>query len=258
MDREVRRRSVPTAPALPCQRAVAVDEYDHRINIRPVLSMNLPNTSGTVNGPAEGATPRRSPGGTVGGAGERFGRGTAGGAWTPKRNRSGRPPQDRSGGPPNLYGEVMSVELRIPPVVVLLLTALAMYLARGAAPSFAFTAPFARPVAWAALALGVGCATAGAAAFQRAGTTLSPTNPGEASALVREGIYRHTRNPMYLGMLLVLTAWGLWLGHWLSLALVSAFVLYMNRFQIGVEERILEEKFGAAYVQYKAEVRRWL
>lgn len=150
------------------------------------------------------------------------------------------------------------MELKIPPVVVVLLTGLIMSFARIVFPGLAFETSFAGPVALVALALGIGSGAAGFAAFQRARTTASPTNPDGASALVTDGIYRRTRNPMYLGMLLALTAWGFWLGHWLSLALAFVFVPYMNRFQIAVEERVLEQKFGPAYVRYKSEVRRWL
>ncbi|MCY1553776.1 Phospholipid methyltransferase [compost metagenome] len=98
----------------------------------------------------------------------------------------------------------------------------------------------------------------GVASFRRAKTTVNPTTPGAASALVDSGIYRYSRNPMYLGLLLVLAGWGLWLAHALALLGLPAFVVYMNRFQIAPEERALTAVFGDAFAAYRQKVRRWI
>ena len=101
-------------------------------------------------------------------------------------------------------------------------------------------------------------ALAGALEFNRARTTVNPLSPDKASALVTAGIYRFTRNPMYLGMLLVLVGWGVYLGNaaaWLGL---PVFVLLLNTLQIGPEERILRQHFGEQYARYAARTRRWL
>jgi protein-S-isoprenylcysteine O-methyltransferase Ste14 len=100
-------------------------------------------------------------------------------------------------------------------------------------------------------------ALAGVLAFRRARTTVNPLRPDSASQLVVAGIYRHTRNPMYLGMALWLLAWGLWLDVPPALLGVPAFVLYLNRFQIAPEERALQALFGADFAGYCARVRRW-
>lgn len=63
---------------------------------------------------------------------------------------------------------------------------------------------------------------------------------------------------MYLGFVLILVAWALYLANFASLVLVGAFIAYMTRFQIIPEERILESKFGPAFMKYRVEVRRWL
>jgi protein-S-isoprenylcysteine O-methyltransferase Ste14 len=76
--------------------------------------------------------------------------------------------------------------------------------------------------------------------------------------MVTSGVYRHTRNPMYLGMLCLLGAWAAWLGNAAALLGLPAFVAYMNRFQIAPEERALAQRFGAAFDAYAARVRRWL
>ena len=80
----------------------------------------------------------------------------------------------------------------------------------------------------------------------------------QSSSVVASGVYRHSRNPMYLGLLLVLSGWALYLSNAAPALLLPAFVGYMNRFQIEPEERILAAKFGAPFTDYVAAVRRWL
>lgn len=82
--------------------------------------------------------------------------------------------------------------------------------------------------------------------------------PGGASSLVQGGIYRFTRNPMYLGFLLVLGGWAVLLANGLAFVGPLAFVAYLNRFQIGPEERALAGLFGPEYAKYRARVRRWV
>ena len=94
--------------------------------------------------------------------------------------------------------------------------------------------------------------------FHRAKTTVNPLAPEKASALVVRGIYRWTRNPMYLAMLLVLVAWACIVANVAALAILPLFVAYLNRFQIAPEERALQARFGGEFEQYKRTVRRWL
>jgi protein-S-isoprenylcysteine O-methyltransferase Ste14 len=94
--------------------------------------------------------------------------------------------------------------------------------------------------------------------FRRARTTVNPTAPGRTTHLVHTGIYRFSRNPMYLGMLLILLGWAVVLSNLLSIGLSAAFVLYMNRFQIPAEERMLSSLFRQDYDDYLRRVRRWI
>ena len=94
--------------------------------------------------------------------------------------------------------------------------------------------------------------------FHRAKTTVNPLKPDAASALVVRGIYRWTRNPMYLAMLLVLVAWACIVANWAALAILPLFMIYLNRFQIVPEERALHARFGAQFENYRRKVRRWL
>ena len=115
----------------------------------------------------------------------------------------------------------------------------------------------ARAAAIGLFVLGALVVVSGVFAFRRAGTTVDPTRPQAASSLVNTGIYRFSRNPMYLGMLLGLLGWAAWLTSLLAAFLVVGFVGYMNRFQIAPEERTLAAKFGAEFSAYKSRVRRW-
>lgn len=151
-----------------------------------------------------------------------------------------------------------ALDLKVPPLAVLLCAAAAMWLAAAAAPSLTRAWPFAAVAAGILSLAGLAVALAGVLSFRRARTTVNPLTPGAASALVTSGIYRFTRNPMYLGFALVLLAWAVFLGNPLSLALVGAFVLYIDRFQIQPEERALAALFGAAFKTYTQAVRRWL
>lgn len=106
---------------------------------------------------------------------------------------------------------------------------------------------------------GVSVAVAGVIAFRRASTTVNPHDIDSASAFVSNGPYRFTRNPMYLGMTLVIAAWSLGIGSIAGLVVAEAlFVIVMTRLQIQPEERMLAARFGVVYSQYCTQVRRWL
>jgi protein-S-isoprenylcysteine O-methyltransferase Ste14 len=151
-----------------------------------------------------------------------------------------------------------ALELKIPPPAVAALLAVAMWLSSPLGPSLELPL-LARSLAFGALVLaGVGLGIAGNVAFKRARTTPNPFKPEQTSSLVTTGIYRHTRNPMYLGLLLVLLGWAAFLCAAIALIGPVAFVAYITRFQIDPEERVLSAKFGATYSAYVAQVRRWL
>ena len=150
------------------------------------------------------------------------------------------------------------LELKIPPVALVLVTALLMWLVSWSMPAGAVAVP-ARVLFATTLAI-VGAATSalGVVAFRRAGTTVNPTKPESTSALVSSGVYTLTRNPMYLGFLLILSGWAIFLTNALVFFLLPAFIFYMNRFQIQPEERVLTARFGQEFAAYTARVRRWI
>jgi protein-S-isoprenylcysteine O-methyltransferase Ste14 len=98
----------------------------------------------------------------------------------------------------------------------------------------------------------------GFVSFRLARTTINPLDPSRASALVTGGIYRITRNPIYLSLLLLLIAYAVRLDSWVEWLGPVLFAIYVTRFQIIPEERILAAKFGAAFLAYKRRTRRWI
>lgn len=153
---------------------------------------------------------------------------------------------------------MLKLEHRIPPPVVGLAIAAAMWAASPWPPAFDVV-PWAQQGLVALLvAAGLAFDLAGLIAFRQRRTTVNPLRPENASALVTGGVYRFTRNPMYVGMALLLTAWAVQLATLWPFLGPAAFVLYINRFQIAPEERVLGELFGESWSAYAARVRRWL
>jgi protein-S-isoprenylcysteine O-methyltransferase Ste14 len=151
-----------------------------------------------------------------------------------------------------------ALELKIPPPLVALFVAILMWLTPTLAGFPSIPLGLRRAVALALLCLGLSIAVSGVVAFRQARTTVNPIRASSASALVSSGVYRFTRNPMYLGLLLELIAWAMFLSNSLALLLLPVYVLYINRFQIIPEERVLTSLFGTEYSAYKKSVRRWL
>lgn len=151
-----------------------------------------------------------------------------------------------------------ALELRVPPVVVAAVCAGLMWLAARVAPGLAVDVPGREVVVPALALLGTVVAFAGLFTVLRASTTIHPSRPEEASTLVTSGIYRFTRNPMYLGLFFVLLAAAVELEHPLALVVAVLFVPYMTRFQIRPEERALRARFGEAFESYVRRTRRWL
>lgn len=150
------------------------------------------------------------------------------------------------------------LELKVPPPVVALVAAAAMYLASRWVPAPHLDLETRVPIAALLAAAGVVVDIAGLRAFRRHRTTVNPLYPDQASSLVTSGIYGWTRNPMYLGLLLLLTGWAFWLSTAVSFLGLPIAVGYLTRFQIVPEERALRAKFPRELADYARRVRRWL
>jgi len=150
------------------------------------------------------------------------------------------------------------LELKIPPLLVWLAIAGAMLGVAYSAPGLSYMLAGSSAIALALATLGGALAFAGVIAFRDKRTTVNPLTPGASSSVVSGGVYRVSRNPMYLGFLLALAGWAVYLSNAGAALLLPAFVAYMTQYQIKPEERALLAKFGSEFAQYMSRVRRWL
>jgi protein-S-isoprenylcysteine O-methyltransferase Ste14 len=150
------------------------------------------------------------------------------------------------------------LENRIPPPIVALVFGLAMWGIASTAPTVPARDSSQLIAASAITLIGAFFCIAGVVSFRLAKTTVNPLKPEKATSLVSSGIYRVSRNPMYVGFALFLLAWAVYLASLWALVGVPAYVLYINRFQIAPEERALTALFGGEFEEYRLRVRRWL
>ncbi len=154
--------------------------------------------------------------------------------------------------------KIHSLELRVPPVIVFFIVVGGIWTAAWFTPNWSFVTPWEEIASSILSLLGVAFGLSGVASFTRAHTTTDPVHPEKASAIVQTGVYRLSRNPMYLGLLFFLVALIYKLGNPTGIVFLPVFLLYINRFQIVPEERSLLAQFGDEYAAYKSRVRRWL
>ena len=149
----------------------------------------------------------------------------------------------------------MNLELKIPPVLVVIITAVIM-LALAQISMLKLISSWAAAVL--SMLIGGLVIVMAVTQFAKAKTTVNPMNPSDSSQIVAKGIFSVSLNPMYVGMVLILSGLAMGLGSLLAWLMIIGFVLYMTYFQIKPEERILAEKFGDDYRQSCAQVRRWV
>lgn len=163
------------------------------------------------------------------------------------------------GGAPGQPGPALhALELKIPPPLVALACGLGAWFAARATPALTFACGACAMLAVLLALAGIVLGAWGVLVFRGAGTSVDPHRPDKARVLVTSGPWRYTRNPMYLGLALVLAGGCLWLAHPAGIAAVAAFIGWLTRFQIMPEERVLAAKFGAAWTVYRRRVRRWI
>lgn len=150
-----------------------------------------------------------------------------------------------------------ALELKVPPLALVFVFGALMWFV-SASPTLTIALPWRSAFACIFYTVGSAIVVAGVLTFRRMKTTVNPLTPEATTTMVTSGIYRFTRNPMYLGFFLVLIGWAIYLSNWLALAVLPLFVWYMNRFQILPEERALGAKFPEAFTAYKRSVRRWV
>jgi protein-S-isoprenylcysteine O-methyltransferase Ste14 len=150
-----------------------------------------------------------------------------------------------------------TLESKVPPPALVLVIAVFMWLMSLAAPTLHFDVPAHYWFAVVLVAAGFVMGISGVVTFRRANTTIDPTKP-HASALVTWGVYAMSRNPMYLGGLIMLLGWAVFVSNALAFVFLPLYVLYINRFQIAPEERALTALFAQSFATYRVRVRRWL
>lgn len=152
----------------------------------------------------------------------------------------------------------MKLTLRIHPPVIFLLCWVLIYAGNIALPMLTFNVPYrvAFSVSFATLALLVGFS--GVYALRKQKTTLDPMQPAKTNHLVTSGVYRYSRNPMYLALLILLIALAIRSANAAATAAPLFFRWYITVFQIKPEEESLKSRFGARYNHYAKQVRRWL
>lgn len=151
----------------------------------------------------------------------------------------------------------MTLKLKVPPAVVFLICIGMMWALDQQIPEW-FVIDLGKLLPRGILALGVLIGLVGVLQFARNSTSVDPHHPEKASVLVTSGVYRFSRNPMYLAMLLILLGGFIKFGEPTGLVIPIFYLWYMNRFQIQSEEEMMEEKFGEEFREYKKSVRRWI
>jgi protein-S-isoprenylcysteine O-methyltransferase Ste14 len=151
-----------------------------------------------------------------------------------------------------------ALENKVPPPIVALLIGTVMWAVERLSPLPEGGSPSRLAISCGLAGLGVLVVVLGMLAFRRAKTTINPVNIGAASSIVTSGIYRYTRNPMYVGLALMLVGWAVHIAVPFVLVGPVVFMLFITRFQIIPEERVLTSKFGGEYRKYQERVRRWL
>jgi len=150
------------------------------------------------------------------------------------------------------------MKLMIPPVVQVIASAIAMWLFKKQFPLLDFALIHQHLISGALIACGLMITIIAVVDFRKAKTTVNPTAPSQANTLVIKGLYRFSRNPMYVGFLTILSGWAIGIGNIGALGIILVFIWYMTVFQIKPEEQALKDKFGADYEAYCEKVRRWI
>jgi len=150
------------------------------------------------------------------------------------------------------------MKLLIPPPIIALACAGLIWASSHYFPEFGFEFEAQKKIAIFLAVLGIAIDIFSVRLFFKNNTTVNPHDPSKSEWLVTTGIYRFTRNPMYVGMAILLVAVGVWFGSWAFVPAAGLFILYLTRYQIIPEEQMLRKKFGEAYDRYCEKVRRWI
>ena len=147
-----------------------------------------------------------------------------------------------------------SLETKIPPLIVVLFFLFLIFFLRNLLQVFTFKIYVPFFFLWLAIAF----FSTGIIEFRKYKTTLNPLKPEESSALLTTGVFKFSRNPIYLALLNLLISFSIYLGSFLGLIILPLFVIYMNQFQIKPEEKAMLKLYGKEFENYCSNVRRWI
>ena len=150
----------------------------------------------------------------------------------------------------------MRLRNRIPPPIVTLTFILLSFWLASYLPKLAFNYQGLSSLLM--ILIGLTIIVIGVKTFNNSDTTINPLNPSEASHLVTEGVFSYTRNPMYLGMVIILLGVSIYNGVYIGIIILPCFIFYITEFQIKPEEEAMVEIFAGDYTDYLKRVRRWL
>ena len=148
------------------------------------------------------------------------------------------------------------MKTKIPPPILALIMIAIIYLSSFIVETFTFS--YQTVLSVLVVVVGLGCALPSFRLFAKNKTTISPFTPSETTALVTAGMYRYSRNPMYLGLVLLNIAATIFFGTWFGIIIAATFIFLLNLLQIIPEEEALLDIFGEEYIEYKKKVRRWI
>lgn len=149
----------------------------------------------------------------------------------------------------------MSLKNKVPPPIIAAVFLALIYLTRSVA-NVQF--PFQGYIAAVFLLAAISVMILGVREFRRLQTTVNPLKPDTATTLATNGVFKVSRNPMYLGLLGILIAGSVFFGASTAVVLVPLFVIYMNVFQISSEEEAMAKLFENDFKEYRSKVRRWI
>ncbi|MGI9271948.1 MAG: methyltransferase family protein [Woeseiaceae bacterium] len=147
---------------------------------------------------------------------------------------------------------------KVPPPILLLLFGAAMWFVAKSEFAYPVSIPYALIIAIVIAVIGVSIAVLALRRFSAAETTVNPLKPDTATSLVQSGIFSKSRNPMYVGLVMDLVAWSVWLQSLGNIVLLLVFIVVLNEWQIKPEEAAMRKLFGDEYADYCKKVRRWL
>ncbi len=150
------------------------------------------------------------------------------------------------------------LEMKIPPPIYGLLTGICIWLLDKQFPLLDVLPAVVQTTGLGFIFLGFGLDLVALGQFYFNRTTPNPLSPQKAKTIVVSGLYKYTRNPMYLGLLITLIGWTFFLGNIVGLICIPLFMWVINSMQIHPEEKILSKLFGTSYTDYLRRVRRWL